>query len=119
MLANVKPDTGGGLGVYRNVNLLNVGQNAKTTAGQLYGWHLYNAGAAVVFVKVYDKATAPASTDTPLITFAIPAGGTLNEQLPAGISFLNGIGVRACTGLADSDNTAPAANQVAVNLFYF
>jgi hypothetical protein len=37
----------------------------------------------------------------------------------AGVSgFTAGLSVRASTALADSDNTAPTANDVTVNIFY-
>src|SRR5690242_4134795 len=41
--------------------------NIKASAGQVYGYDIYNNNAAVRFVKFYNKATAPTvGTDTPI-----------------------------------------------------
>jgi hypothetical protein len=118
MNVSVMPRSQHGCDVFRFVNLLNTGQVVKANNGVVFGYILYNAATAVRFVKLYNKATAPASTDTPLVTIAIPASGVVQVEFVTGIQCNVGIGVRACTGLADSDNTAPTANDVTVNILY-
>jgi hypothetical protein len=103
---------------YRNINLSTTGQVIKTGAGQVCEYYIYNTGAAVVYVKFYNKATAPSSSDTPVRTYAIPATNGANLTIPMGLDFSTGISVRASTGVADNDNTAPSANQVIVNIGY-
>lgn len=100
---------------YRNINLGVTGQVLKASAGTLAFLHVINTGAAVRFVKLYDKATAPTSADTPTHTIAVPAGGSQTIQPDAGIPFANGISMRASTLVADADNTGPGANEVLVN----
>ena len=74
--------------------------------------------ASVRYVKLYDKATAPTSADTPKCTIPLPASSAANIIAPAGIDFTAGIGIRVTSGVADNDTTAPTANDVVVNIFY-
>lgn len=115
------PAASGGLSVYRNLSLVATGVSVKGSAGQLYGYYLFNASASVRFVKLYDKASAPTvGSDTPVLTIPLPAGSGahLGPGSANGIAFSLGIGIAATQLLADADTTAPAANDVVVNLFY-
>jgi hypothetical protein len=113
------PQASGGLSTYKKIDLDESGQNIKNAAGQVFGWYLFNAAAAVRFVKFYDKAAAPTvGTDTPLFTLGLPAGAAANVELANGIAFANGIGIGATTGAADADTGAPAANDLVVAVFY-
>ena len=107
--------------IYRNID----GQPAGVlvAAGQsfLTGWALTNLGVAARHVKLYDTATAPDITMTPVATISLPANGhsTANGNdgpQTGGITFQRGIGIRVTTGIADNDATAPTANDVVVNL---
>ena len=58
---------------------LNIHSNAyeavrkvKTGPGFLYGFSVYNSGAAQ-FVQVFDKATAPVTGDVPAVVFTMAA----------------------------------------------
>lgn len=115
---SITPGTSGGWSLYRNIDLDETGVNAKTSVGQVGGWFFYNAASSVRYIKIYDKATAPASTDTPKMTVPVPEGSGANVEFIGGISFASGIGLRATTGVADNDVGAPAANDVVVNLLY-
>jgi len=103
---------------YRNINLSTTGQIAKANAGQIFTALLSNTAGSIVYVKLYDKATAPTSSDTPTHTIPLQANQTLPWSSVDGINFTTGISMRASTGVADNDNTAPAANQVIVNIEY-
>ena len=89
----------------------------------LQAFYASNIGAAVAYVKLYNKATAPTvGTDVPLMVIPVPAAvGTVAgfvELTPGfnGYRFPLGLGI-AITGLmADSDTTAVAAGQVKVQL---
>lgn len=110
----------GGLEIYRNLDLDETGANVKATAGQVFGWYLYNAASATRHVKFYDKATAPTvGSDTPVLTITLPptSGANVFFGLP-GIQFDNGIGLGATTGVADNNAGAPSANDVIVNVLY-
>lgn len=87
----------------------------KASAGNLYGYILRNRSAAEVFVKFYNKATAPApGADSALLisTISLPAGATVQwmDSLPT--RFTTGIGFVTVTGISDTDATAVAAGDV-------
>lgn len=109
-----------GVSIYRNISTLaGTGPVVKASEGNLYGWYLYNANASSIrYVKLYNKATAPTSADTPVMTIPLPPNSGANVSLTFGASFSAGIGIRATTGAADSDNVSPGLNEVTVNLFY-
>jgi hypothetical protein len=79
-----------------------------------------NQGGTVAFLKLYNKATAPVvGTDIPVMIIDLAAATTVpgKHNLTAGMSpfrFPLGLGLAITGGLADSDTTAVAANQVKV-----
>lgn len=117
--ANITPAASGGLSIYRALDSDETGITVKASAGQLYGYYVYNGASSVRYMKIYNKASSvPTSSDTPVITIPIPATAAANVEFSNGIAFDTGIGIRTTTGLADNDTGAPAANDVQVNLFY-
>ena len=116
----VAPASTGGLSVYRNINQIASGVNIKSSPGQIYGWFLFNRASSVRYVKLYNKARGPSvGADTPFMTVPLPAGGGANVNFTSGITFSQGIGVGATTGVADGDAGAPGANEVIVNIVYY
>src|SRR4030042_652964 len=102
------PATSGGLTIYRNLDIDQAGVNIKSSAGQVYGWYLYNNAVTTRYVKLYNKATAPTvGTDTPVMTIGIPPGSAANVEYNIGIPFATGIGIGATTGVADNNPGAP------------
>jgi len=93
-----------------------------TGTSGLHAFYATNTGAAVAFVKLYNKATAPASTDVPAMILSVPAavsGVPGVCTLPIGFSgfrFALGLGIRITGAVADNDTTAVAAGQVKVML---
>ena len=103
----------------RNLDVGTVGTVAKASAGKLQGYYFANQHASARrYLKLYNKATAPLSTDTPLLTLPLPFDSAGHVPFPGGIEFTLGIGYRATTGIADSDTGAPGANEVVLNLFF-
>jgi hypothetical protein len=107
--------------IYRNIDTQPTGVLIQAGQSFLTGWALTNTGGSAVFVKLYDTATAPDATQTPIATIALPANthSTQNGNdgpQTGGVVFQRGMGIRATTLVADSDATAPSANQVVVNL---
>lgn len=100
----------GGLSQVRKTNLTNTAFEVKDSKGNLIGWNIINPNASVVYVKFYDKTAASvnAATDVPKLTLMLPASGTVYVA-PNAIQqeFDRAISMRACTGIADTDNTAP------------
>lgn len=116
----IVPITSGGLSIKRDIDLDEASaENIKASAGQVYGWYLFNNASSPRYVKLYNKASAPTvGTDTPLVTIGIPANSAANVEYTTGITFDTGIGWAATTAVADSDTGAPGANEVIANLFY-
>ena len=77
---------------------------------------LTNIGAAVAFVKLFDKATAPvAGTDVPMQTISVPANGVpVTIDCGEGTQFNAGLGLAITNLIATADTTAVAAGQVRV-----
>jgi hypothetical protein len=104
--------------VYRNINLGIAGSIVKSSPGKLYGVHFVTSVAAARYFKLYDLATVPTSANIVKMTFM---SGVLDQCMvwfPGGMSFTQGIGIRATTGVADNDNVAPAANTCLANIWY-
>jgi hypothetical protein len=116
----IQPRTSGGLALARDLDLDETELEIKASAGQLFGWYLYNDGAAEVSVKLYNATAANVTvgTTTPVLTFTIPAGSAANVLSPIGLAFDTAICAAAVTEIADAGTTAPAANQVVANFFY-
>ena len=93
-----------------------------TGTSGLQAFYATNTGASAAFVKLYNKATAPASTDVPAMILPVPAavvGVPGICTLPIGFSgfrFALGLGIRITGAVADNDTTAVAAGQVKVML---
>ncbi len=92
-------------------------RNAACNLGLLMA---YNLSAAVKYLKIYNKASAPTvGTDTPIHTIPIPANGMVNFPIPAaGLRLSTGLALAITGGVADADATAVAANDVVVNWGY-
>jgi hypothetical protein len=95
--------------------------SVKTTAGNLYGGILSNTTASNLFVKFYNKASAPTvGTDTPYFTTMVPANGVIELNLVAdiGVRFATGIAYAITGAVADSDTTAVTADAIHGCLVY-
>jgi hypothetical protein len=113
--------TGGGTGysyISDGTDLVNV-TDGQTT---LYAISCTSTDATVIYIKFYNKATAPdPSAETPVLRFAVPSmatGAGFVWSIPQGIDFATGLGFALVTGAADTDETAVTANEVMVNLVY-
>ena len=87
--------------------------SAKTSAGNVGVIKLFNVAAYPVFMKFYDKASAPTvGTDTVKWTIPIAAGGGYCDEMLRGEHFSTGIAWAITKNQADSDTTAIAAGDV-------
>ena len=81
----------------------------------------YNAKATVVFLKLYNKASAPTvGTDVPVLTFALkPLDNFDINAETQGFNFATGCSYCITAGAADADVTAIAAGDVlGLNIIY-
>lgn len=85
----------------------------KASAGQIIGLDVFNVAAYMVFLKLYNKASAPTvGTDVPVWTIPIAAGGGFSLDESVGEYFSTGIAYAITKLQADSDTTAVAAGDV-------
>jgi hypothetical protein len=115
-----KPATSGGLSMFTSLDLDETEEAVKGSAGQLYGWYIYNDGASEVYVKLFnaDTATVTVGSTAADLTIPIPAGSAANVFNNHGIAFSTAITAAATTGVGTADTGAPAANAVVANFFY-
>lgn len=94
--------------------------SVKAAAGNLYSVTASNVGAAAVFLKLFNLATAPTpGTSVPFLTIPIAPSGIANVQFGAqGIRMSIGIGFTITNLVTDADTTAIAAAQVKVAIAY-
>lgn len=97
--------------------------SVKASAGRVGYITASNVNAAIRYLHLYDKASAPTlGTDTPVLTIPIPGattGGGCVVSLSEGIDFDNGIAFAITTTLAAVPGTgAVALNEIVVGLGY-
>lgn len=121
---NVAPQTANGLSVFNATSsdgataLTNTAQVIKASAGQLYGWFIYNPNATAQFVQLYNTAAGSVTVGTtnPLFMLTIPATSGANVEFTNGITFSNAGWSAAATSTAGG-NGAPGTSLDAV-FFY-
>lgn len=91
----------------------------KASAGKVLGWNFSNLVAAWRFVKLCNIATAPVvGTTAVFLVIPIPPNGDVEFFSEGGIPFSTGIGRYVVTGVADTDATATAANDVVGQIYF-
>lgn len=113
------PTTNGGLTTYHLVSAATTNATSvKASAGQLYGYYIYNSNAAARKLVFHNTAGTPTAGASVFFSIVIPPTSGANVEFTNGIAFSTGIGITTVTGLADSDSAAVAANDLIINLFY-
>jgi len=92
--------------------------NIKSTPGKVTGWYIYNSNGTARKVAFHDTAGTPTAGAGVYFSIVIPALSAANCPFPAGIDFSAGIAITTTTGLADSDDTAVALNDLIINILY-
>jgi hypothetical protein len=100
--------------------------NIKNATGNVFAIDITNINAAVRYLQLHNKATAPVATDVPLLSFIIPAGTataparlTLGNNFftTAGVNFATGIGWAISTTYGTFTDSATATDHI-LNLLY-
>ena len=87
--------------------------SVKGSAGALKSIQGYNAKAAAVFLKFYDKASAPTvGTDTPVKVLYVPATSAFVFDFPSAFKFVNGIAYAITGASPNADTTALVSGDV-------
>lgn len=94
----------------------------KASPGKITSGFVHNLTAAKIFLKFYNKASAPTvGTDTPMFTVPIEAGQKFNVSEAfdlLGVYFSTGVAYAITAALADADTTALAAGDAVVNFVW-
>lgn len=113
------PATTGGLATFHLESAASTNAtNIKASAGQVFGWYIYNSNAAARKVAFHNASGTPTAGASIFFTVVIPAGGAANVEFTNGIAFSTGIAITTVTGLADSNSSAVAADDLNINVFY-
>lgn len=85
--------------------------SVKASSGGLYVLDVFNGTAATIYVKLFNKSSAPTvGTDLPVIVIPVAAGAAFFQEFGAiGRRFTAGIAYSVTGAAADSDATAIAA----------
>lgn len=88
--------------------------SVKASAGRVLKIRGYNAKAAVCYLKLYNKASAPTvGTDTPFMTIPLKASDVFDIDFEDfGLNFSTGIAYAITGAAADADTTALVAADV-------
>jgi hypothetical protein len=102
----LKPVTSGGLSISHLVSAATTNlTSVKASAGQLYGWYIYNSNVSARKVAFHNTAGAPTAGSGVVMTLVVPGGAAANAFIPCGIAFSTG-------------TTAVAASDLIIDLFY-
>ena len=96
------PYTSGGLSVNLQTALKSTAQSVKASAGQIYGYTIFNPNAAVVYVSWYDASSTPTVGTSMLFAIGIPAGAAANVSFDLGVAVVNKIYVGASTAISSA-----------------
>lgn len=116
ILALLTPQTSSGCAAY-NGAVAAAATAVKTSAGQLYGWHIFNSNTSTIYVQIFNALTSGVTlgTTAPVLSIGVPAGAAVDFEQANGIAFATAISV-ACTTTRQG-STAPT-NPVDLNLIY-
>lgn len=113
------PHTAGGLSKAKILSAASTNATSvKASAGQLYGWALFNSTTTAKYVKLHNTAGTPTAGASVDFTILVPPGSGANVEFSHGIPYATGIGYTITGAAADTDTTAVAANDVLGILLY-
>jgi hypothetical protein len=113
------PATSGGYSISKTITAASTNAtNVKASAGQLYGYYIYNDSNATRYVKLHNTAGVPTAGSGVVMTIGIPSGSAANVEFANGIAFSTGIAFTTVTGIADANASAVGASDLAINLLY-
>lgn len=118
-LTTQTPKTTGGLTTFHLVSAATTNAtNIKASAGQVFGWFIYNSNASARKLVFHNTAGTPTAGAAVFFSIVIPPTSGANVEYTNGIAFSTGIAITTVTGLADADSAAVALNDLIINVFY-
>lgn len=115
----VLPVTSGGCSIFHLVSAASTNQNnIKASAGQVYGWTVYNNSGIPIYLKFHNTAGTPTAGSGVVRTIGVQAGMSVSYSQTAGIAFGTGIAITIVGGIADNNTTAVGASDCVVDVEY-
>lgn len=117
VIVTQQPHTQGGLNTAAG-SITTTVTSVKASAGQLYGYYIYNPNASAAYCQIFDLATGSVTlgTTTPKLSFGIPATSAANVTFPNGLAFATAISIAFTTTRTGS--SAPGSS-VDYNFYHF
>jgi hypothetical protein len=113
------PQTTGGYSTFHLVSAATTNAtNIKASAGQVFGWYVYNSNAAARKLVFHNSAGTPTAGAGVFFAIVLPPGSAANVFNDTGIAFGTGIAISTVTGLTDADATAVGASDLNIDIFY-
>jgi hypothetical protein len=114
-----KPGTSGGFTTFHLVSAATTNAtNIKASAGQVFGWYIYNSNATARKVAFHNTAGSPTAGTSVFFSIVIPSNAGANVFTETGIAFSTGIAITTVTDLTDAGTTAVGASDLIINIFY-
>lgn len=93
--------------------------SAKASAAKFYGFHLANLSDVPVFLKLYNKASAPTvGTDVPVLVIPVLPGQQATRDYSFPVNFTTGFAYAITAGALDTDTTAVQPQALIGHLTY-
>lgn len=88
-----------GTAIYNNTALSSTKQAVNASAGNLYGYHVYNPNAVVIYIQLFNLASASVTVGTtaPTAVIAVPPLGWADATPATPISFSTALTIAATT----------------------
>lgn len=116
-VAPAASSTATGTAIYNNTALSNTKQAVNASAGNLYGYHIYNPNTSVIYVQLFNLASASVTVGTtaPTAVLAIPPLGWADAEPATPIAFGTALTIAATT--TSTGSVAPTTALLA-NFWY-
>lgn len=115
----IGPMSKGGLTTYHLVSANTTNATVvKNSAGQVYGWYIYNSNASARKLVFHNASSTPTAGASIFFTVMIPGSSAANVFSDIGIAFSTGIAITTVTDLTDAGTTAVGTSDLNINLFY-
>lgn len=115
-LSSLRPGTSGGLTTATG-SIGATKTQLKGSAGQVFGWYIYNPNASVVYVQVFDVLSASVTLGTTAPTYSIGIPPSSGANVFSDIGILHAAAITIAITTTRAGLTAPGAT-VDYNVFY-
>jgi hypothetical protein len=99
------PSTSSTMALSQTTISANTAQSIKSSAGNVFGWSLYNGNSSVCYLQFYNTSSAPTCGTSVTWSFPIPASST-STVVPPYALYNHSTGIGFCAGTTATGSTA-------------